>query len=231
MTNTVQIIPIELGNVHAYLVTEGEQAVLIDTGKKGNANIIADIIQQQGLALNMLKLIILTHTHYDHAGSAHEIQKLTGAQIVVQENEAICLKNGFCNFPTPTISLLKPLALLEKSFLKKMGRYDPAQPEIIVKDELDLKPFGFSGRIIATPGHSTGSQSVIFDKSAIVGDTMFGIFPTTVFPPFADDARMILRSWEKLLALECTQFFPGHGLPFSRNKLLRNYHRHSKILK
>ena len=211
MTNTVQIIPIELGNVHAYLVKQGEQALLIDTGKKGNTNTIADIIQQQGLALNMTKI--------------------TGAQIVVQENEAMCLANGFCDFPKPTLTLLKPLALLEKSFLKKMGEYDPAQPEIIVKDELDLTPFGFSGRIIATPGHSAGSQSVIFEDSAIVGDTMFSIFPTTVFPPFADDAKALLRSWEKLLAIGCIQYFPGHGLPFTRSKLLRSFHRHSKILK
>ena len=41
-----------------------------------------------------------------------------------------------------------------------------------------------------------------------------------VFPPFADDEEELLRSWRALCDTGCRYFYPGHGNPFERDKLL-----------
>jgi len=52
---------------------------------------------------------------------------------------------------------------------------------------------------------------------ALVGDTMFGIFPWTVMPPFANDKQQLLKSWEKLLETLCKLFVPSHGTANKRD--------------
>ena len=74
--------------------------------------------------------------------------------------------------------------------------------------------------IMHTPGHTSGSVSVIIDDEiALVGDTMFGIFRSSVFPPFADNIPELIRSWKSLLETECSLFLPSHGREKTREEL------------
>jgi hydroxyacylglutathione hydrolase len=77
-----------------------------------------------------------------------------------------------------------------------------------------------------TPGHTTGSMSVIVDDEvALVGDTMFGVFKRSVFPPFADDVSEMIKSWGKLLNSNCKFFLPSHGREKSREQLMTVYNK------
>ena len=97
----------------------------------------------------------------------------------------------------------------------------------MVKESLNLNTFGFNAFILHTPGHSSGSISVIIDNQiAIVGDAMFGIFKNSVFPPFADDIKQMVLSWGKLLKTECTLFLPGHGTEKNRVILQRQFEKY-----
>ena len=44
-------------------------------------------------------IIILTHGHWDHIGSAAEIQKLTGAKVVLHQNEKHWLEESLKPMP------------------------------------------------------------------------------------------------------------------------------------
>ena len=82
---------------------------------------------------------------------------------------------------------------------------------------------------IHTPGHTPGMIS--FDIGAgrmLVGDTLFGIFRRSVFPPFASDVREMIQSWKKLLDTGCEIFLPGHGRAISRERLEREYGRRAE---
>jgi len=48
---------------------------------------------------------------------------------------------------------------------------------------------------------------------------MLGICRNSIFPPFADNIRELLKSWEILLETECHLFLPGHGKAISRELL------------
>ena len=81
-----------------------------------------------------------------------------------------------------------------------------------------------------TPGHTEGSISLIIDNEiALVGDTMFGAFPGTIFPPFANDESLMVNSWEKLLKTKCKVFIPSHGSANDRGLVEKDFKKRSKI--
>ncbi len=85
-------------------------------------------------------------------------------------------------------------------------------------------------KIINTPGHSIDSISIIIDDEiAIVGDTLFGKFKNSVFPPFADDVSVMIESWGKLLQTGCKLFLPGHGGEVNRRLLQKEYDKYKVV--
>jgi hydroxyacylglutathione hydrolase len=170
-----------------------------------------------------IRLIILTHTHYDHCGSLKALKDMTGAKIVVHHNEATCLREGYGGFPKGTTRLTKAISFIGRTMGKRMGGYAPVSPDITISERFGLEEYHTDGYILPTPGHTAGSMSVIIlDRYAIVGDTLFNAFRKSVFPPFADDREELLRSSRKLYDTGCTYFYPGHGNPFGRDKLRRS---------
>ena len=96
--------------------------------------------------------------------------------------------------------------------LSSRFNYEPCKHDISVDSCFDLKDFGFNAYLLHTPGHTTGSMSLIIDDEiAIVGDCMFGVFKWSILPPFADDSEQLIKSWGKLLSTNCSTFLPSHG--------------------
>jgi hydroxyacylglutathione hydrolase len=154
-------------------------------------------------------------------GSSH-------AYLVIWEKGAF-LKSGYTPFPKGTSPVFRLISNLGASLFKKSAYYGPIDPDIIVKERYEIEKKDPVVYLIHTPGHTAGSMSVIVDNvHAIVGDTMFNIFPHTVFPPFANDVHALLESWQKLIETGCTHFYPGHGGPFTVEKLMKNYSRVGK---
>jgi hydroxyacylglutathione hydrolase len=217
--NQSQIVRVPLARANAYFVISERQALLIDTGTKRNEQKIVQALGNLGLSPSNIRLIILTHTHYDHCGSLKALKDMTGAKIVVHHNEATCLREGYGGFPKGTTRLTKAISLIGRTMGKRMGAYDPVSPDITISERFGLEEYGTDGYILPTPGHTAGSISVIIlNRYAIVGDTLFNVFRKSLFPPFADDQEELLRSWEKLYHTGCRSFYPGHGNPFEIDK-------------
>ncbi len=73
-------------------------------------------------------------------------------------------------------------------------RYEPCGFDMLVDGMLDLKGMGMDAYIMHTPGHTSGSVSVIVeDEIALVGDTLFGVYKGSVFPPFAENADVMIQ--------------------------------------
>ena len=219
--NQAQIVRVPLGRANAYFVISEGQVLLIDTGIRKNEQKIVQALRNLGLSPSNIRLIILSHTHYDHCGSLKALKDMTGARIVVHHNEATCLREGYGGFPKGTTRLTKIISLIGRTIGKRIGGYDPVSPDITISERFGLEEYGTDGYILPTPGHTLGSISVIIlDSHAIVGDTLFNVFRKGVFPPFADDQEELLRSWRALCNTGCKYFYPGHGNPFGRDKLM-----------
>ncbi|HTE19970.1 MAG TPA: MBL fold metallo-hydrolase, partial [Armatimonadota bacterium] len=81
----MNIIPIPLGLsmgpvllpfVNAYLVRSGDGWVVVDTGPPGCARRVLAALRRHGIPGKSVRLILLTHGHFDHTGSAVELQRL-----------------------------------------------------------------------------------------------------------------------------------------------------------
>jgi glyoxylase-like metal-dependent hydrolase (beta-lactamase superfamily II) len=166
----------------------------------------------------MIKLLVLTHAHFDHAGSAAKLKELTGCKILVHRSEQECLRKGFATIPAGTRWKAKILSVLGRIFIPRIGKYPGAEPDILAGSSYDLKPHGFPGKVIHTPGHTHGSQVVLMDGGEMMaGDTLSGVPGKQHFPPFAEDLPALVQSWKKIRGLQIHVIYPAHGtrVPFT----------------
>jgi hydroxyacylglutathione hydrolase len=220
------IIRIPMGTSNAYLVANKEHAILIDAGMKKKERKIIDALERMNMPIGDIKLIVLTHVHYDHCGSLKTLKDISRAQILVHKAEAAYLEQGYCEVPQGTMWFSKALSFIGRTLAKKLVEYDPVAPDITISERFDLHEYGIAGYILPTPGHTVGSISVVIeDKHAIVGDTLFHVVKHSVFPPYANDQKALLRSWKQLLETGCEYFYPGHGKPFTRDKFIKTYEK------
>jgi glyoxylase-like metal-dependent hydrolase (beta-lactamase superfamily II) len=205
-----RIIQVLSGRSNVFLLTDGNKSILIDTGPKNNWEKLEKHLN--GLKIDRLDFLILTHTHFDHAANAKKIKEKYGPLVIVQRTEAPYLTSGDNIIPNGTNIITRLIINLFANRVLKRLNYDPCQYDIPVDSFLDLKDFGFNAYIIHTPGHTVGSMSVVVDNEvAIVGDAMFGVFKWSVFPPYATDIEELINSWGRLLETDCSVFIPAHG--------------------
>ena len=219
------------GRCNCYLVSKDNRFLLVDSGTKRDWNRLNKGLDKLGATHASLVALVLTHCHFDHAENAAMLKNTYQAPIWVHKSEGDCLRNG----ENPVIQGSIPVTKLMIELLnrtRRLGRlnYAPADYARLVDDRLDLDTFGFPGYILHTPGHTPGSMSVIIDNEiALVGDTLFGIFRGSVFPPFAGDPKLMVQSWKKLLDTGCITFLPAHGSERDKEVLKRQYDKYNQL--
>jgi hydroxyacylglutathione hydrolase len=212
------------GRSNVFLLSNGEKNILIDTSPGNRWRKLDKRLKQ--LSIDQLDYLILTHTHYDHAGNSAWLRNRYKAQVIVHKSESAYLLSGKNSavYGTNTFTYFIVKALI-KPFTDKVF-FKPCQYDILVDTTYDLKSIGFNAYILHTPGHSDGSMSVIVDDEiAIVGDCMFGVFKGSAFPPFALNTGQMIDSWGKLLNTGCSLFLPSHGSADCRELVQRDYDR------
>jgi glyoxylase-like metal-dependent hydrolase (beta-lactamase superfamily II) len=144
-----------------------------------------------------LKQILVTHAHIDHVGGALQLKRLTGAPILLNEND------------------LPLLAMMDA----QAGWLGIAPPETAPPDEnlaegLTVGLEHYPAQVLYTPGHTQGSVCLHFAplKLLIAGDTLFaGSIGRTDLP--GGNSRQIIDSiHSRLLTLpDETKVLTGHG--------------------
>ena len=225
----VPILPLGLVNAHLVL---GERACLVvDTGLPGSEGRIERALLEQGRTLRDITLILVTHAHVDHAGSAAALRELSGAPIVAHEGDLPHLRRevpmSFC-----------PTGWFGRLFLRTRLMLQPYvgfSPDILLSggESLDLSAYGFEGAVRSTPGHTAGSISVhLASKAALVGDLIAsglllgGIARTghAKRPPFEDDPASVSQELLRLVDAGAEHFFMGHGGPLKAEEVRRHAH-------
>ncbi len=108
-------------------------------------------LARSGVAPGDLALILLTHGHGDHAGSALALRAATGAPIAMHAADATLTRHGR-NGALPSTrwssSVLRPLV---------DRPYPPFEPDLVLSDGMSLIRHGVDGTVLHTPGHTAGS--------------------------------------------------------------------------
>lgn len=218
------IIPIKLSFSNAYLV-RGRKAILVDTGMPGEGDKILRAAARAGVRPAEISLILHTHAHVDHAGSTAVLANQLGVPTAVHPADASLLQTGHMN-------ALNPLRLEARLIRPIVDKPFPAvTPDLLLDEVFDLSAFGVAGRILATPGHTAGSISLLLaDGTAVVGDVMMGgVMGGNLFSArpnyhyFADDVTAVRASINSLLAAGVQTFHVGHGGPLRRADVSKRF--------
>ena len=220
------IIRILSGRSNAFIISNGKGCIMLDSSRSNQWGKLQKRLRL--LKINHIDLLILTHSHFDHAENARKIKEVFQPEILIHKSEADYLRNGDSPLPQGTIIFTR-LLLLFANLLQPRVKYQGVAGDIEVDIRFDLEPLGYKAYIIHTPGHTQGSMSLIVDDEiALVGDAMVGEIKTSIFQPFADDIKEAVRSWKRLLDTGCTTYIPAHGGAIKRKLVFKEYERHSR---
>ena len=206
-TSVVRLTP---ARCNIFAVTRNGRTILVDTGISFDRSRIAHALERRGL---IPEAVVLTHTHFDHAGNTAWLAAEYGAEIVVQEAESLFLAGGDTPIPEGTYAVTEGLVSIGRK-VQPVFRYDPCVADHVFTDRFDLNRFGINGYVLHTPGHSPGGVALYCARAglAVSGDALFaGSIGRTDFPG-CDFATLERSIRTKLYGLPPqTVVYPGHG--------------------
>ena len=189
----LQVKTLTVGAIESncYIVYNKTEALIIDPGS--DAHQIKNAIAE----LEVIPVaILLTHTHYDHIGAVDEIRDEYDIPVYVSQKEADWLTN-----PANNLSSLQgaPVTAREAEHLFKQD------------ETIEISDFKF--KVVATPGHSPGGVSFIFedDEFVITGDALFAGSVGRTDLPGSESQKLVSEIREKLFTLPGHYtIYPGH---------------------
>ena len=216
---SVKIIDIKSGINTCYVIKE-KGAIMIDGGPPKMRKTFLKRMKDSSIDPEEIQLIVLTHGHFDHVGSAKEIQEITGAKIAIHAKDRRDLEQGYSKWPKGVTTWGKISSSIFKRLLKNKLTFPTVKADIILDDsDLLLNKYGIAGKIIYTPGHTLGSVSVLLDSGELfAGCLAHNRLPFTFHPAlpiYAENIDLVKESWRKLIDAGVKVVFPGHGKPFS----------------
>jgi len=214
----MRIDRVRVGLTNTYLIRD-RGAVLVDPGEPGRAETVVGRLTARTGPLPRISLIVVTHGHPDHTGSVPELARLTGAPVAIHERDAGWMTRGALVVPDGLTAWGRVLAGIGRRLLPRLVSVQPFTPEIVIPDEgLSLAPYGVSGRLLHTPGHTPGSLTLLLQTGdALVGDLAMNALPFCLRPTLAvmgDDQAALEASWDRIGRAGARVVHPGHGPSF-----------------
>jgi metallo-beta-lactamase class B len=206
-----------IGNVYwvgtydlsTYLITTDAGHILINTGFAETVPEIQKGVEQLGFEMADVKILTATHAHGDHVAGMAELKRMTGAQMVMSEADAVMLEDGgisdfrFGDGRTPSFEAVKVDRRL--------------------KDQDTIALGGVTLTAHHHPGHTKGATSFTFTVREGGRDYRVGIVNmaginqgVTVsgmpkYPTIADDYA---RTFAAQKALPVDVFLASHAAQF-----------------
>lgn len=188
----VNTLPVGAGQANCYIISNEDEALIIDPGAD------AETINEEIKQLDVRPVaVLLTHTHYDHIGAVDAIRALYNIPVYVALEEQDWLEDSVKNLS----------GLIGNNVTARKADHLFQTPEV-----LEISDFKFT--VVATPGHSPGGVSFIFeeDEFVITGDALFAGSVGRTDLPGSKPKELLLGIREKLFSLPVNyKIYPGHS--------------------
>jgi metallo-beta-lactamase class B len=197
-----------VGGLSAVLIASDAGLILVDGALPQSVPLIDAGIRKLGFKTEDIKLILNGHTHYDHAGGLHALQRFTGARVATGKAGVRALQQGKPTADDPQV------AFADNGFPPVANVQGVADGEVLRVGELAVTAH-------ATPGHTPGGTTwswrscegtrcldvVYADSVTPVSAPGFRFTGDATHPSIVDSFR---RSITKLAELPCDIMIGAH---------------------
>jgi len=193
----------------SYLVTTPRGHILINSGLEANVPLIRASIEKLGLKFSDIKILLISHAHWDHDAGAALIKRLTGAAYMVMDSDvAVVESGGKADFQYGDDAAL---------------RYPATRVDRVLHDGEVVTLGGTTLVAHLTPGHTKGCTTWTMQVSengksyavVIVGSPNvnpgYRLVGNTAYPSIAADYD---RTFKVLKSLPADIFLGAHGSYF-----------------
>lgn len=213
--------------VNCYLVEDGDEVTLIDSGLPSTWRFILQALDAIGRRPVDVGCLVLTHAHFDHVGTASRFQREIGGAVHVHPMDAFIARHPYRYLHERARGLYPLLFPRAVPVLASMT----AAGALNVKGISGTTPMSGSGvldvpgrpTILFTPGHTQGHCALHFEQrdAVITGDALVtldpytgGVGPQIVGGAATADSIEAMSSLRKIAETGAGTLLPGHGSPW-----------------
>jgi metallo-beta-lactamase class B len=203
-----------IGNVYyvgskdlaSYLITTSQGDILINSNLTSSVPLIRKNVEALGFHFKDVKILLISHAHWDHAAGSAEIKRLTGAKYMVMDADVPVVESG---------------GKADFHYGAEAGSHFPVtKVDRVLHDGDEVKLGGVVLVAHKTAGHTKGcttwtmkvrednrSYNVVIVGSPNV-NTGYKLVGNAAYPEIAQDYESTFRT---LQTLPCDVFLGAHG--------------------
>jgi metallo-beta-lactamase class B len=204
----------------SYLVTTPEGHILVNSNLEASVPQIRSSIESLGFKFTDVKILLISHAHYDHDGGSALIKELTGAKYLVMDADVETVESGG---KTDFQYRNDPEAL-----------YKPTKVDRVLHDGDEVKLGGSVLIAHLTAGHTKGCTTWTMKvqegsktyNAVIVGSPNvnpgYKLVGNELYPQIAEDYE---KGFRVLKSLACDLFLGAHGNYFDMETKYERFKR------
>jgi metallo-beta-lactamase class B len=200
----------------SYLITTPQGHILINSNLEESVPLIKASVEKLGFKFSDIKILLISHAHWDHCAGSAAIKRLTGAKYMVMDADVPVIESG---------------GKSDFQYGNSTGsRFPITKVDRILHDGDEVKLGGATLVAKLTPGHTKGCTTWTMKLSeggktrnvVIIGSPNinpgYKLVANSAYPAIAADYERMFRT---LKSLPCDYFLGAHGSYFSMESKYR----------
>jgi metallo-beta-lactamase class B len=193
-----------------YLIATPDGHILINSDLEENVPLIKASVEKLGFKFSDIKILLISHAHWDHNAASDTIKKMTGAKYMVMDADvAVVESGGTTDFHYATDA---------------SSHYRATKVDRVLHDGDKVELGGTTLEAHLTPGHTKGCTTWTMSvqdggkayNAVIVGspnvNSGYKLVNNSAYPQIAADYE---KTFRVLKSLSCDLFLGAHGSYFN----------------
>ncbi|HEY1340706.1 MAG TPA: subclass B3 metallo-beta-lactamase [Bryobacteraceae bacterium] len=189
----------------SYLITTSQGHILINSSLESSVPMIRASVEKLGFKFSDVRILLISHAHWDHCAGSALVKELTGAKYMVMDADVPIIEAGDKG---------------DFQYDNPESRYKPAKVDRVLHDGDEVKLGDAVLTAHLTPGHTKGCTTWTMKASdggktydvVIVGSPNvnpgYKLVKNALYPQIVQDYE---RTFRVLKSLPCDIFLGAHG--------------------